>query len=128
MLVVRKSRIPGAGKGLFTTSRIRKNDVIVQYKGEKMTWKGAIRRYGKNVDYAPYLYYVSNSNCIDAAKTKKELARYANDANGPYRVKGMRNNCIYQNIKGVPYIVAVKEIPANAEILVDYGADYWKDA
>ncbi|MCC7303382.1 MAG: SET domain-containing protein [Bacteroidia bacterium] len=128
MLVVRKSRIPGAGKGLFTTSRIRRNDIIVEYKGEKMTWKGAIRRYGKNVDYAPYLYYVSNSNCVDAAHTKKEMARYANDANGPNKKKGMKNNCVYRNIKGVPHIVAVREISPNSEILVDYGADYWKES
>ena len=31
MLKIKKSRIPRAGKGLFTTSPIRKGDVIVEY-------------------------------------------------------------------------------------------------
>ena len=126
MLKVKKSRLPGAGKGLYTTSPIRKGDLIVEYKGERMTWKGAIRRYGKNVDFAAYLYYVSNKKCVDAAKTKDELARYANDAAGPTRLKGIRNNCEYKNVKGVPHIIAKKKIPAGSEIFVDYGADYWK--
>jgi len=126
MLIVKKSKIPGAGKGLFTTSPIRKGDVIVEYKGEKMTWKQCLRRYGKHIDQAHYLYYVSHKNCIDAQYTPWALARYANDANGLVRVKGLKNNAEYDNIKKKPYIVATRDIPARSEIFVDYAGDYWK--
>ena len=126
MLKIKKSRIPRAGKGLFTTSPIRKGDVIVEYKGENMTWKQCLKRYGKDIDQAHYLYYVSHKNCVDAQYTKKELARYANDANGLVKRIGLKNNAEYDNIKGVPHIVAMKDIPARAEIFVDYAGDYWK--
>lgn len=126
MLKIKKSRLPHAGKGLFTTSRIRKGDVIVEYKGEKMTWSGCVKRYGKNVNKAPYLFHVSNSNCVDAQRTTKELARYANDANGFSQKAGLKNNSEYDVIKGKPYIIATKEIAAGSEIFVDYAGDYWE--
>lgn len=125
MLIVKKSRIPGAGKGLFTTSRIRKGDLIVEYKGEKMSWANCLKRYGNDIDQAAYLYYVSKNNCIDAQFTPNELARYANDANGYNGKKGLKNNSEYTNVKGVPYIIATKNISPGSEILVDYAGDYW---
>lgn len=126
MLIVKKSRIPGAGKGLFTTSPIRKGDVIVEYKGEKLSWQEFKQRYGENVHKAPYLFYISPKNCIDAQNAVNELARYANDANGFVKVKGLKNNAEYNVIKSRAYIVATKNIPARAEILVDYAGDYWE--
>ena len=62
---------------------------------------------------------------IDASSYKKALARYANDAKGLHRVKGIGNNCIYQVYDGKVYIESVKDIPANSEILVEYGKEYW---
>jgi SET domain-containing protein len=126
MLIVKKSRIPNAGKGLFTTSPIRKGDLIVEYKGEKMSWAKCLSRYGDDINDARYLYFVSSKNCIDAQNTPKELARYANDAGGFNEKKGLSNNSEYTNIKGVPHIIATKNIAAGSEILVDYSGDYWK--
>ena len=126
MLKVRKSRIPNAGNGLFTTSTIRKGDVVVEYKGENMSWDKCLRRYGKKISQASYLYFVSSKNCVDAQFTTDELARYANDAQGFNVRKGLVNNAEYTNIKGVPYLVATKNIKPNSEILVDYSGDYWE--
>lgn len=126
MLVIRKSIIPGAGKGLRTTSPIRKGDLIVEYKGENMTWEQCLRRYRKNINHAAYLFFVSSKNCVDAQNTLDELARYANDANGFVKVKGITNNSEYCIVKGKPYIKATKNIPANSEIFVDYAGDYWE--
>lgn len=127
MLVVRKSRIKGAGRGLFTTSRIRKGDAIVEYLGEKLTWKQCLKRYKKDLTQLLYVFCVNDDNCIDAKYTTDELAQYANDANGtPKGKRKYENNCEYNIIKGRPYIVATKNIPANSEILVDYGDDYWE--
>lgn len=125
MLVVRKSRIPNAGKGLFTTSPIRKGDVIVEYKGENLTWEQCCKRNKKHPDQAPYLFFVSKNNCVDAEYTPDALARYANDAEGYVQIKGKKNNSEYRVIKSKPYIVATAPIKAGAEILVSYGGDYW---
>ncbi len=127
MLIVKKSKIPNAGKGLFTTSRIRKGDVIVEYKGEKMTWAQCLKRYDKNMAEANYLYFVSKNNCVDAKYAINELARYANDANGFTRVKGLTNNSEYDNLKTRPYIIATKNISAGSEIFVDYTKGYWDE-
>jgi len=38
-LFIKRSNIPGAGKGLFSKKFIAKGSRIVQYKGKKTTWK-----------------------------------------------------------------------------------------
>lgn len=126
MLVVKKSRIKNAGNGLFTTSYIRKGDLIVQYKGENLTWKACVKRYGKDVNLAKYLYFVSDKNCIDAQNTPHELARYANDANGFRKHPKYSNNADYTNVRGVPYIIANRNINPGEEIFVDYQREYWE--
>lgn len=126
MLVVRKSRIPNAGRGLFTTSKIRKGDIVVEYLGDKLTWKQVLKRYRKNLDEVRYVFCITDDNCIDAKPRKEELAQYANDANGGGKGGPFKNNCDYNIIKKRPYIVAKQNIPANSEILVDYGDEYWE--
>jgi hypothetical protein len=50
------------------------------------------------------VYYI-NSNLVNDAKLyKKQLARYANDAAGISKIKGLRNNCVYTIIKKQVYI------------------------
>jgi hypothetical protein len=63
---------------------------------------------------------------INALPTKKALARYANDARGLVRIKGLLNNSDYVVDGLKAYIETKKEIPAWGEVLVDYGKDYWK--
>jgi len=38
-MVIKKSSLPGAGKGLFTTVFIPKGTRIVEYKGQIVSWK-----------------------------------------------------------------------------------------
>ena len=126
MLKVRKSTIKGAGRGLFTTSRIRKEDVIVEYLGEKLTWKQCLRRYKNNSHELVYVFCVTDDNCIDAHATPDALARLANDSNGTEFGKRKLNNAEYRIIKKRPYIVATKAIGPGSEILVNYGDEYWE--
>ena len=119
-LVVKNSTLPGSGKGLFTKKMIPKGTRIVEYKGRITNWK--------EMKYAwenGYIYNVNNNHVIDALPYKKALARYANDAQGLSRVKGITNNCVYVNDGLKVYITSTKDIPAGAEILVRYGKDYW---
>ena len=122
-LVVKKSSIPESGKGLFTKVFIPKGTLIVEYKGRKTTWKDVDHDEGKN----GYIYYVTRNFVIDASPYKKALARYANDANGLKRVKGITNNCVYvyKRDKDAVFIESTKDIVPNSEILVNYGKEYW---
>jgi uncharacterized protein len=120
-LFVDDSTIPGAGKGLFTNVDIPRGTRIVEYKGRRTTWKEV-----KDDSTNFYIYTINRNNVIDAQKTLSALARYANDAKGFTRVKGITNNCVYVNEGKRAFIEAVKNIPAGAEIFVDYTQDYWK--
>jgi SET domain-containing protein len=122
-LVVKRSTIPNSGKGLFTKEFIPKGTRIVEYKGKKTTWKDVDIDEGRN----GYIYYINRKHVIDARLTPQHLGRYANDAQGMSRVKGITNNCRYIADMDTlrVYIEAVKDIPAGAEILVQYGKEYW---
>ncbi len=120
-LVVKKSSLPGAGKGLFTKKSIPKGAEIIEYKGRIGKWKNIEKDPGEN----KYIFYVKRDHVIDAKPFKKALARYANDARGLKKIKGLVNNANYVE-KGLKvFIKAKKNIPAGSEILVDYGKEYW---
>lgn len=122
-LVVKHSTIPNSGKGLFTKKFISKGTRIVEYKGKKTTWKDVDIDEGRN----GYIYYINRNHVIDAMPFPKYLGRYANDAQGMSKVKGITNNCRYVADMDTMrvYIEAVKDIPAGGEILVQYGKEYW---
>mgnify|MGYP002777204394 FL=1 len=122
-MVIKKSTLPGAGKGLFTKVFIPKGTRIVEYKGEIVTWKEVEKMAD---DRNGYVFFFNNRYCIDAWKTKKGIAHYANDARGIVRVKGITNNSEYVTEGKRCYIEATKDIPAGSEILVGYGAEYWQ--
>ena len=119
-LFVKESTIPGAGKGLFTNTEIPKGARIVEYKGRRTVWKEV-----KNDSDNYYIYTINRNNVIDARKTLSALARYANDAKGLTRIKGITNNSVYVNEGNRAFIEATKNIPAGSEILVDYTKEYW---
>lgn len=121
-LVVKKSTLPNAGKGLFTKIFIPKRERIVEYKGRITTWKEVKEDDGEN----GYIFYIKRYHVIDALPTKKPLARYANDAKGFARVKGLNNNAEYVVDGLKAYIESTKAIEPGSEIFVDYGPDYWK--
>jgi SET domain-containing protein len=119
-LVVKKSTLPNAGKGLFTKIFIPKGTKIVEYKGKISAWKEV-----KDEENG-YIFFVNRNHVINALNTPKHLARYANDARGIVRIKGITNNCDYAVDGKRAYIEAKKDIPAKAEIFVDYTPGYWK--
>lgn len=121
-LFVKKSTIPNSGKGLFTKKFIPKGTRIVEYKGRISAWKDVQDEDGKN----GYIFYITRNHVINALNTKSALARYANDARGLVKIKGVTNNCDYISDGLHAYIESKKDIPAGDEILVDYGKDYWK--
>jgi uncharacterized protein len=122
-LIVKKSKLPGAGKGLFTKIAIAKGTRIVEYKGKIVTWKEVEKMAD---DRNGYVFFFNSKNCIDAWQTKKSVAHFANDAMGITRIEGLRNNAEYVTEKKRCYIEASKDIPTDAEILVGYGAEYWQ--
>lgn len=122
-LIVKKSQLPKAGKGLYTTKPIEKGTKIIEYKGEIINWKEYKNRVARNED--GYLFFINNKHCIDAYPTPQYKARYANDAAGIGRVKGLKNNSVYKVYDNKCYIVAIRNIKSGEEVFVDYTKEYW---
>jgi SET domain-containing protein len=120
-LFVRKSSLPSGGKGLFTRKIIHKGTRIIEYKGKLTSWKEVDHRNGTN----GYIYFINRKNVVDAYTYKKALGRYANDAEGTGRKKGLKNNAVYEAVGLKVFIDAIKDIPAGSEIFVGYGKEYW---
>jgi len=122
-LIIKKSRLPGAGMGLFTNKPISCESKIIEYRGEIIGYNEYRRRARNEVDQ--YLFYLRRDLCIDAMHTPQYKARYANDAAGITRLNGVRNNSDYIIFGDKCFIVASKDIKAGEEIFVDYTKPYW---
>lgn len=122
-LVIKKSKLPGAGKGLFTTKAIRKDAKVIEYRGEIIGYKEYRRRARKEQDH--YLFYLRRELCIDSLYTPQYKARYANDAAGINRLKGIRNNSDFIIYDDKCFIVSSRDIKAGEEIFVNYTKPYW---
>src|SRR5437899_1861605 len=93
-LFIRRSSIPSGGKGLFTRKMIRKGTRIIEYKGKLTSWKEVNHRNGTN----GYIYFINRKHVLDAFTYMKSLGRYANDAEGAGRKKGLKNNAVYETV------------------------------
>jgi hypothetical protein len=121
-LLIKRSNIPGAGKGLFTKTFIPKGTRIIEYKGKITTWKEVL----SGDEFNGYVYYITRNYVIDAMGRKNSLGRYANDASGLRKIKGLVNNTRYVEEGKKVFMEAVKDIPEKTEILVSYGKKYWE--
>lgn len=120
-LVVRKSGLPGAGKGLFAKDGFIQGQLIIEYKGARTTMK-EVRDSGI---ISHYIYCVNRNYVIDANDYPESLGRYANDADGLSTYNGITNNAKFILLNKKVYLQAVRNIAPGAEILVAYGKAYW---
>lgn len=128
---VAPSTIQGAGKGVFAvlvgdkraderaddkrTIVFKKNQRIMEYKGERVNSKELDVRYGDST--APYALLLNHKRgaVIDAA-CKRGIAAFVN-----HRVNA---NARFYVHKGVGYAKAIKDIYNGDEIFMNYGRDY----
>ncbi len=120
-LIVKRSRIASAGKGLFTKIAIRKGEHIVEYTGVITTWKNVLQ----SKDFNGYVFYINRNHVIDAKENLNSLGRYVNDAKGLTKMQGVSNNAKYVENDGKVFLEAIRDIPAGSEILVSYRKEYW---
>ncbi len=121
-LKIKKSTLPNAGKGLFTTIDIHKGTIICEYKGKIQKWEEVKHEDGHN----GYLMLINRNTVINALNAKRTFGRYANDARGIVKVTGLRNNAEYSYLGKKCFIEASRNIKAGEEIFVYYGAEYWR--
>ncbi len=121
-LYLKKSNLPKAGKGLFTKTDIAKGTRITEYKGRLQAWKDVKDEDG----YNSYIFKLSPRLAINGLNYLKTFGRYANDARGPGRIKGLRNNVDYIVEGNKCYLDAIRNIKKGEEIFVEYGGNFWQ--
>jgi uncharacterized protein len=109
---VRKSGVHG--KGMFSVAALKKGEILIEYKGEIITWKQALRRHPhdpKQPDHTFY-FHIDDKHVIDA-KFGGNAARWINHACKP--------NCEADEIDGRIFIKALRDIKPETELFYDYG-------
>lgn len=103
-----------AGLGLFADEPIGKDQIVIEYTGERISEEEANKRGGR------YLFQVTDSLVIDG-KGRENLARYVNHACKP--------NCEAEHDEEEDriFIRACKNIKAGDEITYHYGKEYKKE-
>ena len=103
-----------SGLGLFALRDFKKDEMIIEYTGEKITEEEANRRGGK------YLFEINDQWTIDG-KGRENLARYINHSCKP--------NCYPQLDEKEEhiYIYAKKNIKAGEELTYNYGKMYFNE-
>jgi hypothetical protein len=116
-LRVKRSTIPNARNGLFTTVARKKQEKLADYTGQRISAAQAKR------SKSAYIFQPNKTTFIDARKSNEAVGRYANDGRSPAK----NNSKLAYNSKAKTACVkATKNIQAGKEILVSYGPEYWK--
>lgn len=109
---VRSSRIHG--RGVFAIRRIAKGERLIEYKGERITWQEAERRYPVDpVPYHTFLFETGDGTmCIDAVR-KANSAKWINHS--------CRPNCdAVEDEDEHVFIEAARVIHPGEELTYDY--------
>lgn len=109
---VRKSGVHG--KGVFSVAPLKKGEVVIEYKGEIISWKEALRRHPHDPTDPDHTFYfhIDEHNVIDA-KYGGNAARWINHACTP--------NCEADEVDGRIFIKALRAIKPGTELFYDYG-------
>jgi len=112
LIEVRQSGVHG--KGVYAIAQIAAGDRIIQYKGERISWKEALKRHPHDPLDPNHTFYFSleGGDVIDA-KYGGNRARWINHACEP--------NCEAREKKGKVHIYALRDIAPGEELFYDYG-------
>lgn len=125
LLKVKKSKIKGAGRGLFYIGNtvIPKNTKITLYSGSKV-----YTSYPHHVD-STYLLQVTTNQYINSSSENHALGRFINSSYKSGKKANTRYSCgniIYK--KGKSYFIPIfttRKIKPGDELLINYGNCYF---
>lgn len=101
------------GRGAFATRTIKKGTRIIEYVGQRISWRTADKRYDdeKMNRHHTFLFTIDDKTVIDAA-VKGNDSRFINHSCAP--------NCEAVNERKRIFIEAIRTIPAGTELVYDY--------
>jgi SET domain-containing protein len=102
------------GKGVFAVQDIPKGEVIIEYVGEVIDWKEALRRHPHDPKDPNHTFYfhIDEDHVIDA-KVGGNSSRWINHSCNP--------SCEADEVGGRVFIKSLRKIKAGEELNYDYG-------
>jgi SET domain-containing protein len=109
---VRRSGVHG--KGVFALTAIPAGQTIIEYTGERITWKEALRRHPHDPTQPNHTFYfhIDDKHVIDA-NVGGNAARWINHA--------CDTNCEADEVDGRVFIKAIRDVLPGEELFYDYG-------
>ena len=109
---VRRSGVHG--KGVFALVPIAKGEIIIEYIGEVISWKKALKRHPHDPKDPNHTFYfhIDKKHVIDALHGGND-ARWINHACEP--------NCVADETDGRVFIRALHRLHPGDELFYDYG-------
>jgi SET domain-containing protein len=109
---VRRSGVHG--KGVFALRPIEPGEVVIEYKGQMITWAEAQRRHPHDPDDPNHTFYfhIDDKRVIDG-KVQGNAAKWINHACEP--------NCEAEEEGDRVFIKALRPIAPGEELFYDYG-------
>ena len=109
---VRRSGVHG--KGMYAVKPLKKGEVLIEYTGERISWKEALRRHPHDPQDPDHTFYfhIDDAQVIDA-KFGGNASRWINHACKP--------NCEADEVDGRVFIKALRAIKPGEELFYDYG-------
>ena len=109
---VRRSGVHG--KGVFALQPIRAGETVIEYVGERISWKEALRRHPHDPAQPNHTFYfhIDDKHVIDA-NVGGNAARWINHA--------CDTNCEADEEGGRVFIKALRDISPGEELFYDYG-------
>lgn len=113
-IVIRNSRIHG--RGVYAARKLAAGERIIEYRGERITWKEADRRPPSDPDDPNHTFFfsLSDGKTVIDANVNGNAARWINHSCEP--------NCESEETDdGRVYIEALRDIRRGEELNYDYG-------
>ena len=102
------------GNGVFAVQDIAEGETLIEYKGEVISWKEALRRHPHDPAQPNHTFYfhIDDDRVIDG-NVKGNAARWINHSCDP--------SCEADEQDGRIFIKALRNIAAGEELSYDYG-------
>ena len=102
------------GNGVFAVDDLAEGETLIEYKGEVISWKEALRRHPHDPSQPNHTFYfhIDDGRVIDG-NVNGNAARWINHSCEP--------NCEADEVNGRVYIKALRNIAAGEELNYDYG-------
>ncbi|MBT2335932.1 SET domain-containing protein-lysine N-methyltransferase [Variovorax paradoxus] len=102
------------GNGVFAVQDLAEGETLIEYKGEVISWKEALRRHPHDPAQPNHTFYfhIDDGRVIDG-NVDGNAARWINHSCEP--------NCEADEVDGRVYIKALRNIAAGEELNYDYG-------